>query len=195
MTIEEIADPPLRLPAVFLDRDGVLNVEKGYLHRWEDWEWIPGAPPALAELSRAGFKLVVATNQAGVAKGYYGEDAVRRLHDRVNRDLRERTGTLIDAFYHCPHHPDFGPPCACRKPRPGLLLRAAEELGLDLPASWMVGDKLSDLEAGRAASCRPLLVRTGYGAETEAGIPGGIGVFADLPAAARFLVGIRERGR
>lgn len=154
-------------PAVFLDRDGTLNVEKNYLHRIEDWEWIPGAVEAIRRLNAAGYTVVVVTNQAGIARGLYGEAEVAALHDFVYRDLARR-GARVDAFYHCPHHPDHGSACDCRKPAPGMILQAAAELGLDLGRSWLVGDKVSDVEAARAAGVRPILVRTGYGASEEA---------------------------
>jgi len=175
-----MTDPGL-IPAVFLDRDGTLNRDKGYVHLWADWEWLPGAKEALALLT--GYKLVVVTNQAGVAKGLYSEEAVRELHARVNQDLP----APLDAFYHCPHHPDFSGPCACRKPAPGLLTRAAAELGLDLARSFMVGDKLSDAAAGRAAGCRSILVRTGHGRDLEA--PPGLATAENLLAAARLISG------
>ena len=178
-------------PAVFLDRDGTLNRDKGYVHLWADWEWLPGAKEALALLKRAGYKLVVVTNQAGVAKGLYNEEAVRELHAQVNLDLRGLAP--LEAFYHCPHHPDFSGPCPCRKPAPGLLRRAADELGLDLARSFMVGDKLSDAAAGRAAGCCSILVRTGHGRTEEPASPPDLIVTDDLSAAA-LLIGSGSLG-
>jgi D-glycero-D-manno-heptose 1,7-bisphosphate phosphatase len=175
-------------PAVFLDRDGTLNFDKGYVHKWADWEWLPGAPEALVRLKEAGYKLVVVTNQAGVAKGYYSEDDVRELHRRVNLDLAGRGLSTLDAFYYCPHHPDYSGPCSCRKPAPGLITRAAAEENLDLARSFLVGDKLSDAVAGLAAGCRSILVRTGYGRGAEAGAPPGLPVAEDLARAAGLIL-------
>ncbi len=152
-------------PAFFLDRDGTINVEKDYLCHIDDFEFIQGVPAAICRLNLAGFLVVVVTNQSGVARGYYGLEDVHRLHRRIEEMLQAQ-GARIDRFYICPHHPDHGSPavrCRCRKPSPGLLLQAAEELDIDLAASYMVGDKVSDLEAGRRAGCTSILVETGYG--------------------------------
>lgn len=176
-----------RAPAIFLDRDGTLNIEKGYLHQWADWEWLPGASDALAALKQNGFKLIVVTNQAGVARGYYDETAVAALHCQVNRDLKRR-GAAIDAFYYCPHHPDISGACACRKPAPGMLTAAAADLYVDLAGSYMIGDKILDMEAGLAAGCRCILVRTGYGRGLERRIPAGVTVVDDLSAATELIL-------
>lgn len=153
-------------PAVFLDRDGTINVEKNYLHRVADWEWIPGAPEAIARLNRVGYLVVVVTNQAGVARGLYTERDIHVLHDHVSAELAEH-GARVDAYYHCPHHPDFDLACACRKPAPGMILRAIADLDIDRSRSWMVGDKAVDAQAGEAAWLGTVLVRTGYGADEE----------------------------
>ncbi|MGE4578844.1 MAG: D-glycero-beta-D-manno-heptose 1,7-bisphosphate 7-phosphatase [Desulfuromonadales bacterium] len=155
--------------AVFLDRDGTINVEKDYLHRLEDFEFIPGAIEAIKRLKESGFLIVVVTNQSGIARGYFTEDDVNRLHAHLQKELA-RYGTGVDAFYFCPHHPDFGTKagegdCNCRKGKPGMLLQAATDWNIDLTASIMIGDKHADLEAGRAAGCYTILVRTGYGEE------------------------------
>lgn len=158
--------------AVFLDRDGTINVEKNYLHKIEDFEFIPGAPEAIRRLKDAGFLVIVVSNQAGIARGYFDEAAVEALHRHMQSELA-RIGTAIDAFYFCPHHPEEGVgaykvDCDCRKGEPGMLLRAAEEYDIDLHASFMVGDKLADIEAGERAGCRSILVLTGYGASVAA---------------------------
>ncbi|MDR1659193.1 MAG: D-glycero-beta-D-manno-heptose 1,7-bisphosphate 7-phosphatase [Desulfovibrio sp.] len=173
--------------AIFLDRDGTLNRETGYLHDWSDWQWLPGVPETLALLGHHSYKLVVVTNQSGLARGLYGAEAVSRLHEHMNRDLAARNG-IINAFYHCPHHPDFTGPCACRKPQPGMLLRAAAEMSLNLAQSWMIGDKALDVEAGLAAGCRSVLVRTGYGRREEGNVPAFIHVADDLAAAAAHIL-------
>lgn len=178
--------------AVFLDRDGTLNVEKDYLYRVEDFEFVPGAPEAVRQLNRAGLLVVVVTNQSGVARGYYTEEDVHILHGHIAQEL-ERSGARVDAWLYCPHHPSgrgsYGLPCTCRKPLPGMLLEAARRMDIDLEASIMIGDKRADVEAARAAGCRPILVRSGYGAVEEAELPPGVAVFDDLAAAVGFLLG------
>lgn len=156
--------------AVFLDRDGTINIEKNYLHKIEDFEFIPGAPEAIKKLKEAGFLVIVVSNQSGVARGYFNEDSVNQLHQHIQNELAVY-GTSIDDFYFCSHHPDKGlgaykVDCDCRKGNPGMLLQAACEHNLDLQNSFMVGDKLADIEAGERAGCRSLLVLTGYGATT-----------------------------
>ncbi|MDR2800791.1 MAG: HAD family hydrolase, partial [Desulfovibrio sp.] len=151
------------------------------------WQWLPGVPETLALLGRHGYKIVVVTNQSGLARGFYDAEAVTRLHELMNRDLAARNAT-INAFYYCPHHPDFTGPCACRKPKPGMLLRAAAEMGLNCAQSWMIGDKALDVEAGLAAGCRPVLVRTGYGRREEGSVPSFIHVADDLAAAAAHIL-------
>lgn len=178
--------------AVFLDRDGTINVEKAYLHRPEEFEFIPGAPEAIRLLNEAGFLAVVVTNQSGVARGYYDEEAVHRLHRFMDGELA-KIGASIDAYYLCPHHPRHGvdpyrTECACRKPLPGMLLDAAAALGIDLSRSWIIGDKVSDTEAGLAAGCRPLLVRTGYGADEARLVSPHVPVCDDILAAVRLIL-------
>jgi len=141
--------------ALFLDRDGVINIDRGYVHLPEQTEWIPG----IFDLCRVGidlgYLLVVVTNQAGIARGYYDEDAFERYCMWMRGQFLAR-GLPITAIYHCPHHPEEGvgalrTDCDCRKPKPGMILRAQRERGLDLAASALIGDMPSDLEAGRAA--------------------------------------------
>jgi len=141
--------------ALFLDRDGVINVDTGYVHTPAQTEWIPG----IFELCRAAteqrYLLVVITNQAGIARGYYGEEEFARYSEWLHAQFAER-GLRIEAIYHCPHHPTEGigelrRECDCRKPKPGMILRAASELGLDLSRSALLGDQPWDLEAGRRA--------------------------------------------
>lgn len=155
--------------AAFLDRDGTLIREVGYLSRLEDLEVLPGVARALRRLGEAGFVRLVVTNQSGVARGLFGEEFVASTH-RALLDRLEAEGAAVEGFYVCPHHPDLTGACECRKPLPGLLRRAAGEWGLDLEGSWVVGDKEADVELARRAGCRAALVRTGYGAETEAAL-------------------------
>lgn len=178
--------------AVFLDRDGVINVEKGYLHRVEELEFIPGAAEAVRLLKDAGFLVIVVTNQSGVARGFYSLREVEQLHRHMEQELAA-CGARVDAWYVCPHHPDHDGPCSCRKPLPGLLLQAANDFRIDLAGSYLVGDKLSDLEAGLAAGCRAILVGTGYGADLAGRLPDGVPFFSDLLAAARAITA--EQGR
>ncbi len=178
--------------AVFLDRDGTINIELEFLHRPEDFVFIPGAPQAIRLFNDAGFVVIVVTNQSGIARGYYDEAAVHRLHNHVDAELA-RFGARVDAYYFCPHHPeygigDYGKECECRKPKPGMLFRAAADFSLNLAESYMIGDKLLDVQAGLNAGCRSLLVSTGYGAEAAAGLPEGIPVYDDLLAAARAII-------
>ena len=150
--------------AVFLDRDGTINIEKRYLYRYEDWEWISGAIEAIKKFNDAGVLVIVITNQAGVARGMYTCEDVELLHERVSKELQAH-GAHIDAYYYCPHHPEFGNKmfCSCRKPAPGLLFKAQKEWGIDLDRSAIFGDKVSDIEAGQVAGVKPFLVSTGYG--------------------------------
>lgn len=176
--------------AAFLDRDGTINKEKDYLYRIDEFEFIPGAPEAVRLLNEAGFLVVVVSNQSGVGRGYYNEDDVEILHRHIAAELAA-SGARVDAWFYCPHHPrgrgSYSLACRCRKPLPGMLLEAAGRYDIDLAASVMIGDKLVDMEAGMAAGCRTILVRTGYGAEQESDVPAGVEVYDDLLAVARSL--------
>lgn len=141
--------------AAFLDRDGVINKDKAYVHRWEDFEFVPGAIDGMRRLQDAGYALVIVTNQSGLARGYYTEAQYQALTEALHQELAGQ-GVKLDGVYHCPHHPKGSVPalavdCDCRKPAPGMLLQAARELSLSLPDSILVGDKPSDIEAARAA--------------------------------------------
>ena len=158
-------------PAVFLDRDGTIVREVDYLHQLGQLRLLRGAAGAIHRLNEAGFAVVLATNQSGVARGLLTEEELRDIHDELQRRLAARRAHL-DAIYSCPHHPEAVVPayrrrCRCRKPAPGLLLRAARDLDLDLGRSFAVGDGARDIEAGKRAGCRTILVRTGYGTKTE----------------------------
>ncbi len=156
---------------VFLDRDGTINREVHHLHRSEHMELLDGAARAIRHLNEAGVRVVVVTNQSTVARGLLTESGLDGIHAAMRAQL-EAHGAYVDAIYACPHHPTEGVgayriECGCRKPRTGTLERAARDLNLDLGCAFMVGDKRSDLEAGRAAGCRTVLVRTGYGSAEE----------------------------
>lgn len=176
--------------AVFLDRDGTLVEEVPYLHDPALVRLVPGAAGALRQLAAAGFALVVVTNQAGVARGYYGEDAVGRVHRRL-RELLAAGGVALDGIWYCPHHPDgvvaaLARACRCRKPGPGMLQAAAAELGIDLDASYLVGNDASDVGAARAAGVTPLFVTTGQAAGRAA--PAGVRRAGSLAAAAAAIL-------
>ena len=165
-------------PAVFMDRDGCLTEEVGYVNHPSRIRLLPRTAAAVRRLNEAGIAAVMVTNQAGVARGYFSEDTLHAANRRMVSEL-EAGGARLDGLYVCMHHPREGQPpyradCDCRKPRPGLLTRAAAELGLDLRASVMVGDKLSDVAAGQSAGAAGVLVLTGYGrGEWEYRPPGG----------------------
>lgn len=152
---------------VFLDRDGTMNVEVHYLHRLEDLKLIPGTAKAVRMFNEAGFRVVVVTNQAGVARGYYGEEEVRSLHLYLN-ELLKKENAHVDDFYYCPHHPEHGigiyrVQCQCRKPGTGMFEAADRDCPVDKEHSFMVGDKLIDTMAGHKFGVRSILVGTGYG--------------------------------
>jgi D-glycero-D-manno-heptose 1,7-bisphosphate phosphatase len=158
--------------AVFLDRDGVVIDDVHYLASPTQIKLIPGSAEAIAALNRAGWPVVIVTNQSGVARGLFPLESVTAVHRRLSEQLAG-SGARIDAYYFCPHYhtddvlPAFRQDCACRKPKPGMLHQAAKELGLELSLSWMIGDRATDLEAGAAAGARTILVRTGLGAATD----------------------------
>ena len=159
-------------PAVFLDRDGTVLEEAGYLDRLERLAFFPFAIDAVRLLNRGGYAVVVITNQSGVGRGMYEEAFVIRAHQVVDERVR-LGGARIDGYYYCPHHPDaevekYRLDCDCRKPGPGMLRQAAADLDLDLTRSFAVGDKWTDVQAGVAAGGRGILVRTGYGRTSEA---------------------------
>jgi D-glycero-D-manno-heptose 1,7-bisphosphate phosphatase len=156
-----------RRPAVFLDRDGTLTVEAEWVTKREELRLLPGACDAVALLSRAGFAVVLATNQSAVARGLVTESQLAEIHAHL-ADALARGGARLDAVYACPHHPSEGVPpfrreCECRKPKPGMLLAAARDLDLDLARSHVVGDAERDLAAGAAVGARGILVATGKG--------------------------------
>jgi D-glycero-D-manno-heptose 1,7-bisphosphate phosphatase len=154
-------------PAVFMDRDGCLIEEMGYINHPSRVRLLPRTPAAVARLNRAGIAAVMATNQAGIARDYFSEETLEAVNAEVERQLADH-GANLDALYVCTHHPTAGQApyrdaCGCRKPKPGLLLRAAAEMNLDLSRSVMIGDKPSDVAAGQAAGVSTVLVLTGYG--------------------------------
>ena len=182
-------------PAVFLDRDGTLLEEAGYLDRLERLVFFPFAIDAVRLLNRAGYAVVIITNQSGIGRGMYKEEFVATAHQVISRRMTEG-GARIDAFYYCPHHPaadieHYRRQCDCRKPAPGMLRRAAADLGLDLARSFTIGDKWSDVQVGQAGGARGILVRTGYGRSSEIAPRAGVepvAIVDDVMAAAAWIL-------
>ena len=153
--------------AVFIDRDGTISEEVGYINHPSRFRLFPFSAAAIKLLNESGWLAIVITNQAGVARGYFSEDMIQTIHERLRRDL-ESEGARLDAIYYCAHHPSVGQPpyrleCDCRKPKPGLISRAVEEFDIDPSSSWMVGDRYSDIELARNAGIHSAFVMTGYG--------------------------------
>ena len=137
--------------AAFFDRDGTINVNFGHVYKPEDLVFVDGTPEIIRRYNDAQIPVLVVTNQAGIAKGYYTEEEMHRFHEYMNDKLEQEYGAHIDAFYFCPHHPDFTGPCTCRKPQPGMFLQAARDWNLFLPGCVMYGDKESDRIAAKRA--------------------------------------------
>jgi D-glycero-D-manno-heptose 1,7-bisphosphate phosphatase len=177
-------------PAVFLDRDGVINCNRSdYVRAWSDFEFLPGALGALCKLGDLGWPVVVVTNQSAVGRGLMCHWNVQDVHRRMVAAVRY-AGGRIDTVFYCSHRPEDG--CACRKPRPGLLLAAEQSLDLDLANSFLVGDGAGDILAAQAAGCRPILVKSGLGQRSHEellrkGIDGFL-VAEDLPAAVDLIL-------
>lgn len=184
--------------AIFMDRDGTICEEVGYVNHLSRSRLLPNSLEAIRLVNRAGYLAIVVTNQSGVARGLFEEDLVREVHRQLASRV-EAAGGLLDAIYYCPHHPREGSPpyrteCDCRKPKPGMLLRAAREHAVELDGSYMIGDSLVDLEAGRAAGVGVVHVLTGYGRgllehqpERLAAPP--LHTAEDLLGAVRFILG------
>lgn len=189
--------------AVFLDRDGVLVQDVDLLIRREDMRLLAGVPEALGLLKRAGYSLNVVSNQTVVARGMASEAEVSALNEHLQQMIEQAGGPRLDGWYFCPHHskatvPAYRINCQCRKPQPGMLLRAARELDLNLSASFMVGDRITDIIAGSAAGCNTILVQTGKHLERpiETAEPLDMSILpdyvcADLSAAVQWILGIR----
>jgi D-glycero-D-manno-heptose 1,7-bisphosphate phosphatase len=150
--------------AVFLDRDGVIIKEKGFVFEPDDVVLVDAAAEAIIRMSSMGLKIVVLTNQSGIGRGLFNEESYKKVLRRMVQ-LLEKSGARLDGVHHCPHAPWEG--CDCRKPKPGLALKAAKDLGISLSRSFVVGDKRSDMELARAIGSKGILVRTGYGLRTE----------------------------
>ncbi|OIQ65405.1 D-glycero-beta-D-manno-heptose-1,7-bisphosphate 7-phosphatase [mine drainage metagenome] len=172
--------------AVFLDRDGVVNLDRAYVHDWAEFEFVPGAVDAMRRLRDAGYVLVIVTNQSGIARGKYTEAQYQEL-TRQMREALAAAGADVAGVYHCPHHPagqvpEYAVECDCRKPAPGMILQAAKELGLSLGDSILVGDKPSDIEAARAAGVGRAYIVQSDNAESTGDLAGADAAYADLRA-------------
>lgn len=155
--------------AVFIDRDGTICEESGYIDHPDRLLIYPWSYPAIAQLNQAGLKVVVVTNQSGVARGYFAEEMVTAIHEKMCAAMAEH-GARLDAIYYCPHHPEalvepYRQDCRCRKPKPGMALQAAQALDLDLSASYVIGDRYRDIQLAHAIGARAVLVLSGYGRE------------------------------
>lgn len=153
--------------AVFLDRDGTVSEEVGYVNHLSRYKLFPWTIAAIKKLNEAKIKAILVTNQAGVARGYFTEDLIWKVHEQLSAELAKE-GAYLDGIYYCPHHPSAGVPpyranCECRKPKPGLILQAAQEHEIDLSRSFMVGDKYTDVELAQKAKVKSIMVMTGYG--------------------------------
>jgi D-glycero-D-manno-heptose 1,7-bisphosphate phosphatase len=186
----------MKRKAAFLDRDGTIIREAEYLADPAGVELLAGSVPGIQALRKAGFLVVVTSNQSGVARGFFDEATVKRVNQRM-QDLLNAQGAPLDGIYYCPHYPkgqvaDYAKVCDCRKPAPGMLEAAAKALDIDLTESWVVGDKAGDVEFGLRAGLRTVLVLTGYGLETQTkGFPPGLEpdrIVADLAAAAEAIL-------
>ncbi len=153
-----------RNKAIFLDRDGVINEEVSYLSNPDDFRFIEGSIKALKILKRLGYLLIVVTNQAGIARGYFTEEKLQEIHKKMITAL-EVNKVSLDDIYYCPHHPNFTGACECRKPQPGMIIKAVKKYEISLDQSYMVGDTLRDIETGYNAKCKTVLLLTGYGRE------------------------------
>ena len=155
-----------KLKTIFLDRDGVINrnpPNRGYVRKWEEFTFIPNARKAIRELTESDYRIVVITNQSGIGRGLYSEEDVADIHSRMVSEIRKAGGT-IDAVYYCPHHPEAG--CECRKPKPGMLARAAREHNIELSNAYLIGDWTTDIEVGQCVGATAFLVLTGLGQES-----------------------------
>lgn len=155
----------MKAKAVFLDRDGVLNVDVDYLYKIDDFQWVDEAPEALVYLVKQGYHLFVVTNQSGIARGYYTVDDMQQLHAHMQQEL-QKYGVLIEKFYYCPHHQEgkvaeYAIECDCRKPKPGMLLQAMAEYAIDKEQSFLIGDSKRDIEAAQAAGIKGYLFTGG----------------------------------
>jgi D-glycero-D-manno-heptose 1,7-bisphosphate phosphatase len=181
--------------AIFFDRDGTLCEDRNYLRRSEDIRILPGVIQALQQLRDRGFQLIIVTNQSGVARGYFTEEELAEIHSVLAARFGH-SGIQFAGIYHCPHlegaeAPAYSRPCDCRKPQPGLLLQAASDHGIDLKGSFMIGDKASDIEAGRRAGCRTVLLAEAGSTPDISPAPDRIA--PDMQSAVDWILHLEER--
>ena len=182
-----------KLRACFLDRDGVLIEEVNYLSTPDQIHIFPEAVRALQLLKKNNYKIIVVTNQAGVARGYFNEDSISKIHNEIDRRLKPYN-LQIDHYYYCPHHPDgsvekYTGNCNCRKPMPGMILQAVKDCDLDINKSFLIGDKISDLLAAENSGCQGILVETGHGKEhKKEAMARGFSVFSNIEQAVLFAL-------
>ncbi len=150
--------------AAFFDRDGTINVEVNYLYKIEDFRFIDGMPELIKKYNDEGYIVIVVTNQAGIARRYYTEEDMHKLHKHINQEL-EKIGAHIDAFYFCPHHPDITGVCKCRKPKPGMIEQAIKDFNIDVSKSILYGDKPWDMEAGKKCGIETIIIVEGQSSE------------------------------
>jgi len=158
----------VKKPAAFIDRDGTINEQMGYINHLSRFKIIPGVPEAIRLLNDLGFLVIVLTNQSGIARGYYSIDLVRQVHDLLRKTLEKEANATIDAILFCPHHPQGNVPeytmeCECRKPKTGLIKQACMDFEIDLTHSFVIGDMASDMELANQAGVKGIMVETGYG--------------------------------
>jgi D-glycero-D-manno-heptose 1,7-bisphosphate phosphatase len=178
-------------PAIFLDRDGVIIEEVNYLSHPDQIRLIPGSAEAISLLNQLHIPVVVVSNQAGVARGFFEESAIPKVHSRLKELLVEKNAHWDEIFY-CPHHPNGNIPkyavrCTCRKPEPGMLIQAAQLLNLTLTNSWLIGDNISDIQAGLSVGCRTILVETGHGKQFALETPKPTTLKKNLAEAVKFI--------
>lgn len=185
----------MKRKAVFLDRDGTINVDPGYLGDPEKFHFLPGVVNALTRLREAGYLIFVISNQSGIARGFFRDEDLKKIHDKMTTALRAQ-GIALDGIYYCPHHP--AEQCSCRKPSPKMVLEASRSYDIELRDSYFIGDRTSDIETGKNAGCRTILVLTGAGEEAYAALSKSQQpdhVARDLSGAVSWMLDRPEKGK
>lgn len=178
----------MTMPLIILDRDGVINYDSDeYIKSPDEWHAIPGSLEAIAQLNRAGYQVVIVTNQSGVARGFYDLETLDKIHEKMQEELAA-VGGYVEEIFFCPHHPDEH--CNCRKPKPGLLYKIREKYGIDLSESYFIGDTLTDMQVAVEVNCKPILLMTGKGKKTLEKSPelASLKCFDDLASAVHFIL-------
>lgn len=175
------------MPFIILDRDGVINYDSPYyIKSPEEWHPIPGSLDAIAQLNRAGFRVIVVTNQSGIARGYYDLETLDHIHEKLMIELA-KVGGYIEEFFFCPHHPDDN--CFCRKPNPGLFYQIQKKYGIEFSDVYFIGDSITDLQVARSVGCKPILVLTGNGHQTLENYPNVVSIpyFSNLAESVKYI--------